>query len=433
MRVLDSYSDFQGSRFRGTSIRRLEEKICPLVEVFEFCVSERAVRAVGREMKEKTYYQMLVSPKIGGAAKVALAVGEFVQKTGAGRSRILVPRHGVALKAVQDLGLWSSEYNLDKLVRGNRAAVTIESVGLLRKTAFSAGVIHFHSPVVFGAARLFRKLSGLKSVLHIHLDFHADDLQWAFRRPPDLTIVCAEFMQNVVLSALAECGSRRGAVRVIRNAVDLERFCYRDKSAAKWSIGADGQLPLAMVVANLSPHKGQMTCIHAIATLKRRARRVQLWIVGESRDSRSSYEDELRAACVELGIADLVRFVGFRNDTEILFRAADFVLLPSISEGLPLSILEAQASGAVVLAAPTAGIPEVVFDGRTGFLVAADDPEGYACRIEQLIDDEVKACEMRISSRRYVEKEHDLQAYCGRVVAEYESLLGGGGNDCEIV
>jgi glycosyltransferase involved in cell wall biosynthesis len=230
-------------------------------------------------------------------------------------------------------------------------------------------------------------------------------------------------MRPTILSVLGESRLRECAVRVIRNAVDLERFGLFDKGAAKRDIGANEKLPLAMVVANLSPHKGQMTCIHAVAELKRRGRRVQLWVVGESREPGSGYESELRAACAELGVDELVFFTGFRRDVEALFRAADFVLLPSTSEGLPLSILEAQASGAVVLAAPTAGIPEVVFEDKTGYLIAADDVVGYASRIEQLLGDESKMCEIRDAARRYVESEHDLQKYCRRVVAEYEGLL----------
>jgi glycosyltransferase involved in cell wall biosynthesis len=276
---------------------------------------------------------------------------------------------------------------------------------------------------VFGATRLLRKLSGLKSVLHIHLDFQADDLRWALTRPPELTIVCAEFMRPAVLNSLGAAGHRNCRVRVIRNAVDLQRFGLFDKHLAKISIGANEKLPLAMIAANLSPHKGQITCIRAIAELKRRGRHVQLWVVGESRDSGRGYEKNLRAACAEFGVEELVHFTGFRNDVDALFRAADFVLLPSTSEGLPLSILEAQASGAIVLAAPTAGIPEVVFEDRTGYLVAADDPDGYADRIERLVGDVSKAREVRNASRRYVEAEHDLQRYCERVFAEYEGLL----------
>ena len=144
-------------------------------------------------------------------------------------------------------------------------------------------------------------------------------------------------------------------------------------------------LPLLMVVANLAPHKGQHTALRAVADLKAIGPRVRLMLVGAERSDGKGYETQLRQLAADLSIDDRVDFAGFRNDIPLLLAAADFVLLPSTSEGLPLTILEAQATGAVVLAAPTAGIPEVVEDGRTGFLVAASDAAGYAAQIAELL------------------------------------------------
>jgi glycosyltransferase involved in cell wall biosynthesis len=368
-------------------------------------------------------YQVLVSQKIGGAARIALALGRHVLETNGVKACVLGPAGDRVARTVEETGLSFYAYDIDRLTGRSRAATTLESLHILRKTAFDTGVAHFHSPTVFGATRLFRKFSGLKSVLHVHLDFSSEDLRWAFGEPPDLTIVCAEYMRGAVEDARRNRGDLRGSVKVIKNAVDLQRFSAADRGGTKALLGVDAHVPLALIVANLAPHKGQMTCIRAIAELKRRGCPVQLWVVGECREADGRFEAELRAACADLGLGDLVRFLGFRTDTEVLFRAAEFVLLPSTSEGLPLSILEAQASGAVVLAAPTAGIPEVVFDGRTGYLVAADDPVGYASRIEQLLSDTSKMRELSSASRRYVEEEHDIQKYCQRVVAEYECLL----------
>ena len=80
-------------------------------------------------------------------------------------------------------------------------------------------------------------------------------------------------------------------------------------------------------------------------------------------------------------MGECVRLLGQRDDANVLLRAADFFLLPSTNEGLPLSILEAQATKVPVLAAPTAGIPEIVRDAETGFLIPATDAPGYAHRI----------------------------------------------------
>ena len=145
-------------------------------------------------------------------------------------------------------------------------------------------------------------------------------------------------------------------------------------------------MPLVLMVANLAPHKGQETAIRAMAILKKAGINVACWLAGVERRGEGDYTTRLQELCNELGVADRIRFLGHREDVPDLLRAADIFLLPSTSEGLPLSVLEAQATKVPVLAAPTAGIPEVITDGETGFLIPAEDAVGYAQRIESLLN-----------------------------------------------
>ena len=115
-------------------------------------------------------------------------------------------------------------------------------------------------------------------------------------------------------------------------------------------------------------------------------------------------------------------FADFRNNVPHLLRTTDLLLLPSTSEGLPLTILEAQASRAVVLAAPTAGIPEVVEHGRTGYLIAAHDAAGYAAQIAELLRRPEFMREIAEAAHRHVCDHHDLRSYGDRVLGEYARL-----------
>ena len=134
------------------------------------------------------------------------------------------------------------------------------------------------------------------------------------------------------------------------------------------------------------------------------------------------YQQHLRLLAGELGVADRVRFLGFRSDGPDLMQAADFVLLPSTREGLPLSILEAQASKVPVLAAPTAGVPEVVTEGETGFLIPATDAVVYADRIQRLLGN--ADLRHRVTEQAYtkVKREHSWQVYCERISELYRQL-----------
>lgn len=375
-------------------------------------------------MTQVRYHQMLVSPHVGGGAKLAMQIHTHAAATRGPVSRLLLPPGGEAERTAIARRLPFAQYRLDRLTGANRMRAVFESLQLYRRTAtHGAGVLHVHSPFVYGSARPFLTLSRLRRVLHIHLDFTADDLRWALTLPPDLIIVCAGFMRPAVEEALGERAAGRTTVRVIRNAVDTRVFFPDDRRAAKSRLGVSPAEPLAMVVANLSPHKGQETAIRAVAALKAQGQFVRLWIAGAERDSGNSYLEHLKALCGSLQVSDRVDFVGFRTDTPELFKAADFLLLPSTSEGLPLAILEAQASKAVVLAAPTAGIPEVIRDGSTGYLIAADDPAGYAARMDFVLRQPDAAAALAESAYRYVVEQHEMHTYCERVLQEYDELL----------
>jgi glycosyltransferase involved in cell wall biosynthesis len=368
------------------------------------------------------YHQMLVSPSVGGGAKLAMEIHKHATSARGSISELLLPRGGEAEQTALREGFPFTDYRLDWLTSLSGWRSGLENIRLYARTArHGRGVIHVHSPFVYGAARRFLLLSPFKTVLHVHLDFTVDQLTWALKSPPDLILVCADFMRATVEQAVAKKG-RRPLIRVIRNAVDTHRFFPSDRKAAKANLGVSPDTPLMMMAANLAPHKGQETAIRTVRVLKELGHPIRLWLVGNERGGQG-YLGYLKSLCVELGVDDRVDLVGFRNDIPELLRAADFVLLPSTSEGLPLVILEAQASKALVLAAPTAGIPELIEDGRTGFLVAADNHQGYANHIDSLVVSPQQANAITEAAYRHVRDHNDLKQYCERILGEYDELL----------
>jgi glycosyltransferase involved in cell wall biosynthesis len=160
-------------------------------------------------------------------------------------------------------------------------------------------------------------------------------------------ITCARFLVDQVRNALPDHLQRTQSIVAVPNAVDMDRFHPEDKDLAKQKVGAPRNIPLILLVANLAPHKGHKgheTAIRAVAILKERGVNAWLWFAGIERGDSLEYTERLKTLCGELGVAGRVRFLGQRSDVPELLRAADFFLLPSTSEGLPLSILEAQAS-----------------------------------------------------------------------------------------
>jgi glycosyltransferase involved in cell wall biosynthesis len=370
------------------------------------------------------YQNMLVSARLGGAERLAIDIHRYVAKQRPGSAELLVPEGAEAQRHVVADRLDHQPFRLEAVMSPRRLESWGANANLYRRMAtHRQALLHVHSPFVYGALRPLRSLGRMRTILHLHLDYSQDQLRWALQAPPDLVLVCARFMRDRVLEMSAVLGRPAQPVAVAVNAVDLQRYQPGDRAAVRQRLGLSPVRPIILMAANLAEHKGQLTALRALAILRQRGHEPLLWLVGEEREA-GGYTEKLQRACTELGVVDLVEFLGFRNDVPQLMQAADFLLLPSKQEGLPLSILEAQASKVVVLAAPTAGIPEVVEHERTGLLIGADDAEGYAARLISLLEKPAQAEAIAAAALRQVSANYGLEQYCGNMLAHYDELLG---------
>src|ERR671936_2851919 len=103
-----------------------------------------------------------------------------------------------------------------------------------------------------------------------------------------------------------------------------------------------------------------------------------------------------------LGATSPSSFLGWRDDVEALHRTWRAFAAPSLHEGFPLAALEAMASGLPIVASDTGGLPEMVDDGRTGFLVPVGDAEALAQRLALLLSDDQLCGRMSSASRERV-------------------------------
>ena len=369
------------------------------------------------------FHQFLVSRDIGGAGLVALDFAKILCAQGI-ESPVWIPGTGPAWTQAEGRGLQVESYDLASASsRSNikAAGVNWQVWSRLRKTG--PGLVHVHSPHAYGALRRGLGYSGLKQVVHVQIEEEQEGLRWALKSPPDLIITCAQFLVDQVRQALPEHRRDRQRIAAVPNAVDTAKYFPADKREAKRKVGAPFALPMCLMLANLAPHKGQETAIRTAALLKARGITVHFWLAGTERGGSGAYTERLHALIAELGVADRVCLLGQRGDAPDLLRAADFFLLPSTCEGLPLSILEAQATKVPVLAAPTAGIPEVICDGTTGFLIPAGDAAGYAGQLETLLANPSLADRVAEAAFLHTTREHNWTAYCRHVVELYEEVL----------
>ena len=177
------------------------------------------------------------------------------------------------------------------------------------------------------------------------------------------------------------------------------------------------------IVAHLSSEKGHGTLLRAIAELKDSCPETLLLIVGDG-ELRAELEDAVK----DLGISDLVEFLGFRSDVEGLIKQCDIFCLPSLSEGLSSAILAAMAARLPVIATSVGGIPELVQDNVTGKLVNPNQPQELAVALEALLKDPVLRTRMGKSGRQRVESHFTLKQKLDATERAYEKLLRAGRN-----
>jgi glycosyltransferase involved in cell wall biosynthesis len=178
-------------------------------------------------------------------------------------------------------------------------------------------------------------------------------------------------------------------LRVFRNAV-------ADPLAPTPTNGNSASRRLVVCIARLSPSKGQDVLIRAAALLQDRQVPFQLVFIGDG-PARDSYTRLAR----DLGVADRCMFAGSLGHAEVLnrMRAATVSVLPSRSDNCPLVIIESLAVGTPVIASRVGGIPEVVRDGVDGFLVAPDDPQALASKLNSVLTNDNLARQLRANAR----------------------------------
>ena len=164
---------------------------------------------------------------------------------------------------------------------------------------------------------------------------------------------------------------------------------------------------LLVAVGNLYPVKGHRVLLQALALLPSDAALPpwRLVICG-----RGEEEGPLRALAAELGIAERVHLLGLRSDVADVLAAGDLYVMPSLSEGLPLALVEAMAAGLPIVASNVGGIPEVVADGIEAVLTPADDAPALAGAIGALLGDASRRGRMGTAARARARRDFDVRA-----------------------
>lgn len=179
-----------------------------------------------------------------------------------------------------------------------------------------------------------------------------------------------------------------------------------------------GEAPMLITVARLTEQKRHEVLLRALPRVLRHHADTQLLLVGCG-----PLQSMLQQMADDLGIANHVRFLGWRNDIPDLLAAADAFCLPSYFEGHPLVLMEAMEAGLPVVAARSLGITEVISNGDTGLLVPFEDPVSLAAALNRVLSDVALRRQLGRNGRLVIRERFASERMAKQVMAVYDDVL----------
>ena len=228
-------------------------------------------------------------------------------------------------------------------------------------------------------------------------------------------------VSDSIRQRLIELGCDERKILVHHSGIDLKRFKtmhYR---------GGNNKVTNVITVG-FTEKKGLEYGIRAIAKLVSSGQHLHYYIVGDG-----PLKGKIQTLINDLNLENVITLCGFRDQTELidLLADADFMIAPSITtgsgdqEGIPNVLKEAMATGLPVISTRHAGIPELVNEGISGFLVPERDIDALAEKMNFLIRNPEKAAKMGKAGIAFVRQEYEIDKLNNRLVRLYESLLSG--------
>lgn len=207
----------------------------------------------------------------------------------------------------------------------------------------------------------------------------------------------------------------------ILNAVDTDKFSekyLREEVRCKW--GLNGEHFVIGTVANFRKVKNHTCLVRAVWQLKDRFPQMRLFFAGTGfPEDRENSEEKVRALVYELGMQGIVIFAGYQENIPEILSIFNVFCLPSFSEGMPVSLLEAMAAGVPVIGSKVAGITEIVTNRKTGLLFPSNDDNQLALLLKEIIISPQILDNLSRNGFDYITKEHSKNSW----ILKYERIF----------
>ena len=282
-------------------------------------------------------------------------------------------------------------------------------------------LLHAHTPRTLMIGQLAARKLGCPLVYHVHSPVGRDSDRgfvnklnlmmeaWSLKKVDRLICV-----SNSLSGYMQELGNPANKITVVSNGVQaINDLPARKEPTEPWTIGT---------MALFRPRKGTEVLLKALAILKQQNINVRLRAVGPFETP--EYEKEIMQQVDQLGVGEMIDWMGFQTDVNQQLRAMDLFVLPSLyGEGLPMVVLEAMANAVPVVASRVEGIPEAVRDGVDGLIFEPANANDLADKLKSMIGDKQRWRAMSESSLERQRNELSDISMTRGVAAVYDQLL----------
>ena len=374
--------------------------------------SETPEAAAGR--LRPTVCQVVLQLDVGGTEVLAAQIG-----------RSLSTDYRFVFACLDNLGLLGRElkedgFSVASLGRGSGVDLSCawRLAKLLKRERVDVIHAHQYSPFFYAMAARFLG-RGIPVLFTEHGRFHPDyprRKRIAFNRlclrRKDRVVSVGESVRQQLIHNEGIPDRRIG---IVYNGVDLSPFedAPDDRESVRREIGVGPADFLIVHVGRLDPIKDHATAIHAIQRVAAQCEHARLAVVGEGPEL-----PRIQSEIERCGVEPYVRLLGLRRDVPRVLRAADAFLMTSVSEGIPLAVIEAMGAGLPVVSTDVGGVKEVVVDGEDGLLSPAKDDASLARDLIRLAIDADLRSQLGRAGRR---RAFDLFSNA-RMTSEYRAL-----------
>jgi glycosyltransferase involved in cell wall biosynthesis len=238
--------------------------------------------------------------------------------------------------------------------------------------------------------------------------------KWKYGR-----VDCFVAISDAVRDRLVADGIPRQKTTVVHEGVDVERIVHLPTANVHAAFYLPTHAPIVGNIGALVPQKAQHHLIDAAAIVVRAVPDSRFVICGDG-ELRPALEEQIKRKHLERHVF----LAGFRPDVLELLKGFDVFALSSLHEGLCTSLVDAMAASKAAVATRVGGVPEVVVDGETGFLVAPRDHEALADRIIMLLKDDARRARMGEAALKRARERFTMDRMVEGTLATYERLLG---------